>query len=139
MAPVKKSPQKPEVVEEIKDAKKTEAKIEPIKESETKTAPAESKPDPRDEEIMILKQRLEETEKAMQMVVSHMAALTSQIKPVEKEPSEKIDTKEKVPNEDSDNEESSDEDPENDENSDDAQEIEKVESLSSSVPIAQES
>ena len=145
MAAVKKSPPKPQKVEEIKakSVKKNEAKIEPIKESETKPAQAEST-DPRDEEIMILKQRLEETEKAMQMVVSHMAALTSQMKPPEKEQPENIDNKDKVPNKDSENEndsESSDNEEENEtnENSDDAQSNEKIESLSSSVPIAQES
>jgi len=41
--------------------------------------------DPRDEQIRILKERLEETEKAMHTIVSHMAAITSQI-PLETPP-----------------------------------------------------
>lgn len=53
-------------------------KIEPkheIKKQENVT----SSDDPRDEQIRILKERLEETEKAMKMIVTHMAAITTQM------------------------------------------------------------
>lgn len=46
--------------------------------SET-TTPSSQHRDSRDEEILFLKQRLEETEKAMQQIVSHMAVMTSHL------------------------------------------------------------
>lgn len=144
--PAKKSPIKPKVIpEEIiaKPVKETESKVKEQvqKESEVVKTPV---PDARDEEIMILKQRLEETEKAMQMVVSHMATLTSQMQPAPKEEHEpKVESKENVPKQDdSENEDSetseNDEEVEEDSDNDAPTKDEKIETLSS-VPIAQES
>ena len=47
-----------------------------------------------DEEIRILKERLEETEKAMQMIVTNMAAMTSQLPKPEKS-EEKVEKRQK--------------------------------------------
>ena len=138
-------------------------KVKPTETAKTEGKEAPSA-DPRDEEIMILKQRLEETEKAMQMVVSHMASLTSQMqipKVGNEEMKEGSNEKNVVPKDkelegrncnaelsqasspDQDGEEEDNEDQEEDSdsscNSSETNNVEEIESLSSSVPIAQES
>merc|ERR1712086_794606 len=60
-------------------------KEEAEEESKQSTKPEEiiSTDDPRDDQIRLLKERLEETEKAMKMIVSHMATITTQMpKPI---------------------------------------------------------
>ena len=140
-----------------------QSKVKPTETAKTEVKEAQSS-DPRDEEIMILKQRLEETEKAMQMVVSHMASLTSQMqipKVGNEEMKEGSNEKNEVPKDkelegrncnaelsqasspDQDGEEEDNEDQEEDSdsscNSSETNNVEEIESLSSSVPIAQES
>ena len=140
-------PEKPTVAEKIKPI--------PPKETVQKVESESKSPDPRDEEIMILKQRLEETEKAMQMVVSHMAALSSHM-PNPETPKEKkvvpsdVKESEEIKDNDETSEASEDdkEDEEDDEDHDESasesetngpvEEEMEIESLSS-VPIAQES
>ena len=135
-------------------------KVKPTEIAKPEVKEEPLKADPRDEEIMILKQRLEETEKAMQMVVSHMATLTSAIKTPKDENEEmkegSNDDKKIVPKDkelEGKNDELSqaslpdkekeDEDHDQEDSSETSSESNKVEteieSLSSSVPIAQES
>jgi len=63
----------------------TKPEKEAEEESKQSTKPEEiiSTDDPRDDQIRLLKERLEETEKAMKMIVSHMATITTQMpKPI---------------------------------------------------------
>merc|ERR1711935_312819 len=63
----------------------TKPEEEAEEESKQSTKPEEiiSTDDPRDDQIRLLKERLEETEKAMKMIVSHMATITTQMpKPI---------------------------------------------------------
>jgi len=89
---------KPKVSTIMEDQISEEVTREPVilKEKEcqesTKIEEINSPEDPRDEQIKLLKERLAETEKAMQMIVTHMAAITTQMpKPVSTNP-EKSET-----------------------------------------------